>query len=77
MTFTSLQTLNENKSQGPDNLHPKMFKECAKDLSTSLQIIFNMSLREIKFLENRGKQQNQQYIENDAKSRKTSTDQYL
>ena len=40
-----LQCLNVSKTPGPDELHPRILKECAHKLSTSLCIIFSKSIR--------------------------------
>ena len=42
---SALQCLNVSKTSGPDELHPRILKECAHELSTSLCIIFNKSIR--------------------------------
>ena len=42
---SALQCLNVSKTPGPDELHPRILKECAYELSTSLCIIFNKSIR--------------------------------
>jgi hypothetical protein len=39
-----LSKLKEDKTPGPDNLHPKFLKECASSLSEPLSILFNRSL---------------------------------
>jgi len=41
-----LLKLNCNKSPGPDNIHPRILKECATVLSLPLWIMFSASLRE-------------------------------
>lgn len=38
-----LINLNENKSQGPDKIHPKVLKELRNNISTHLAEIFNKS----------------------------------
>ena len=43
--LSSLQNLNSSKTPGPDNLHPRILKECANELAPSLCSIFNKSLR--------------------------------
>ena len=40
---SALQCLNVSKTPGPDELHPRILKECAYELSTSICIIFNKS----------------------------------
>jgi len=35
-----------DKSPGPDNIHPKVLKECADQLSRPLTILFRKSLKE-------------------------------
>ena len=42
---SALQCLNVSKTPGPDELHPRILKECAHELSTSLCIIFSKSIR--------------------------------
>ena len=42
---SALQCLNVSKTPGPDELHPRILKECAYELSTSICIIFNKSIR--------------------------------
>ena len=39
-----LDNLDPNKSAGDDGVHPKVLKECSKQLCTPLQIIFQLSL---------------------------------
>lgn len=46
-----LYDLNENKSQGPDMMHPKTLKELRKQISNPLAEIFNRSLQEGKLPE--------------------------
>ncbi|XP_033753210.1 uncharacterized protein LOC117336708 [Pecten maximus] len=41
-----LSDLNENKSQGPDMMHPKILKELRKHISKPLSEIFNKSLQD-------------------------------
>ena len=38
-----LKELNAHKSQGPDMISPRILKECAQELSTSLCTLFNKS----------------------------------
>ena len=40
-----MATLNEFKSPGPDELHPRMLKELAEEISEPLAIIFEKSYR--------------------------------
>ena len=47
--LSALKSLNPNKSPGPDKIHPLLLKECARDLSTSLWTLFNLSLRHGKY----------------------------
>ena len=42
--LSSLQNLNSSKTPGPDNLHPRILKQCANELAPSLCLIFNKSL---------------------------------
>ena len=42
---SGLQSLNVNKSSGPDELHPRLLGECAHELATSLCVLFNKSIR--------------------------------
>ncbi|MES9881396.1 MAG: reverse transcriptase domain-containing protein [Sedimenticola sp.] len=44
----AIDKLKPSKSQGPDNLHPKLIKETKKSLLKPLNIIFNKSLEESK-----------------------------
>jgi hypothetical protein len=39
-----LRDLNPNKSPGPDQIHPRILKECARELSQPLVELFNLSL---------------------------------
>ena len=39
-----LEHLKPNKSAGPDNLHPKILKECAKEIAVPLTVIYLRSL---------------------------------
>jgi len=41
-----LSTLNCNKSSGPDNIHPRVLKECAGVLAEPLCILFTTSLQQ-------------------------------
>ena len=43
--LSALQSLNPSKTPGPDELHPRILKECANDLAPSLCMLFNKSLR--------------------------------
>ena len=43
-----LQELNVNKSPGPDNLHPRVFKEIASVLVNPLFMIFNLTIKHSK-----------------------------
>ena len=47
--LSALESLNPNKSPGPDEIHPLLLKECAQDLSTSLCTLINLSLRHEKY----------------------------
>ena len=38
--------LKPSKSQGPDNLHPKLIKECKKTILQPLALIFKQSINE-------------------------------
>ena len=42
-----LESLEESKSAGPDDLHPKFLKETAKTLSKPISILFTKSLDEM------------------------------
>ena len=42
----ALQSLNVNKSSGPDGLHPRILKELAVELSYPIHKIFIRSLKE-------------------------------
>ena len=42
---SALQCLNVSKTPGPDGLHPRMLKECAHELTASLCVLFNKSIR--------------------------------
>ena len=44
----AISKLKPSKSQGPDNLHPKLIKECSHQLLTPLKEIFLKSLAESK-----------------------------
>lgn len=44
--FEALNSLNVNKSQGPDGIHPKLLKELAQELSYPLKLLFDKSLKE-------------------------------
>jgi hypothetical protein len=41
-----MEGLKENKSCGPDNIHPKVLKECRKELGLPLKLLFTKSLGE-------------------------------
>jgi len=41
-----LLKLQEDKAQGPDNIHPAVLRNCADTLSKPLSMIFNKSLQE-------------------------------
>jgi len=41
-----IQEINPNKSQGPDNIHPRLIKECKDSISKHLTHIFRKSLDE-------------------------------
>ena len=43
--LSALQRLDPNKTPGPDGFHPRILKECAKELAPSLCALFNKSLR--------------------------------
>ena len=43
--LSALNHLDPSKTPGPDNLHPKILKECAAELAPSLYVLFNQSLR--------------------------------
>ena len=44
-----LQETNPSKSMGPDNINPKVMKECAQELASPFAKLFNMSLQMNKF----------------------------
>ena len=44
----AISKLKPSKSQGPDNLHPKLIKECSHQMLTPLKEIFSKSLAESK-----------------------------
>ena len=46
-----LKNLVPDKSPGPDNIHPRVLKECADQLSSPLRILFCTSLKEGKIPE--------------------------
>lgn len=46
-----LKELNISKSPGPDNIHPRMLKELANELSRPLEIVFSQSIMEGKLPE--------------------------
>ena len=41
-----LNRLQESKSMGPDQIHPKILKECAKELAKPLKILFRESIKQ-------------------------------
>ena len=45
MVLKLIESLNPNKSIGPDDMHPKMLIELKNDLATPLTYIFNLSLK--------------------------------
>ena len=47
----AISKLKPSKSQGPDNMHPKLIKECSHQLLTPLKTIFVTSLEESKIPE--------------------------
>ena len=47
----AISKLKPSKSQGPDNIHPKLIKECSHQLLTPLKTIFVKSLEESKIPE--------------------------
>ena len=47
----AISKLKPSKSQGPDNIHPKLIKECSHQLLTPLKSIFVKSLEESKIPE--------------------------
>ena len=47
--LSALESLNPNKSPGPDEIHPLLLKECAQDLSTPICTLFSLSLRHGKY----------------------------
>ena len=42
----AIDRLKPSKSQGPDNIHPKLVKECKKSIITPLTMIIKKSLQE-------------------------------
>ena len=40
-----LSNINHNKAPGPDQLPPRILRDCSKELSTPLALLFNSSLR--------------------------------
>ena len=48
--FKVLHSLNPSKSPGPDQIHPKILKELANELSYPLTLLFNKSMSEGKIL---------------------------
>ena len=46
MIVTKIKKLKDNKSPGIDGITPKLLKEIAEEISVSLAIMFNLSLRE-------------------------------
>ena len=47
--LTTLQSLNPSKSSGPDGIPPRLLKELAPEISSSITCIFNKSLYEGSF----------------------------
>ncbi len=47
-TSKCISEIKPSKAQGPDNIHPKVIKECKEQLSAPLTQIFNKSLHESK-----------------------------
>ena len=47
----AISKLKPSKSQGPDNLHPNLIKECSDQLIQPLKHIFTKSLNEFKLPE--------------------------
>ena len=47
----ALYNLNSSKSHGPNQVHPKVLKELAKQLSYPLRLLFDKTLREGKIPE--------------------------
>ena len=45
MVRTKILSLNENKSPGPDNIHPFFLKRLARVLCLPISMLFNLSLR--------------------------------
>ena len=43
--YSILVNVNPHKSAGDDGIHPRVLKECAKELSTPLQKIYQASLK--------------------------------
>ena len=41
--FTILKSINSNKAPGPDGIHGKILKNCARSLAYPLTILFNLS----------------------------------
>ena len=53
----AIERLNSSKSQGPDNIHPKLLKETQSIIKKPLQMIFEKSLKEEKNSKNMEKRQ--------------------
>jgi hypothetical protein len=51
MTVKQIDRLNQNKSPGPDTIHPRVIKEAKAELAEPLTIIFNKSIAESKLPE--------------------------
>ena len=44
--YEQLLKLKTDKSPGPDNIHPRILKETADSISSSLYTLFNLSLNQ-------------------------------
>ena len=44
----SLKSLKESKSMDPDQIHPKILKECALEFAKPLKILFGESIKQAK-----------------------------
>ena len=44
--YDVLRSLKTDKSPGPDNIHPRVLKECARELAESLAALFQTSMKE-------------------------------